>query len=81
VRDPLKKIPGPFFVRWNPFWLAFQCRLLRRSVKVDQLHKKYGPVVRIGPCHVSVATSNSFQQLYGARSGIFRGPFYDDKLI
>ena len=31
-----------------------------------QLHNKYGPLVRIGPYHVSVADSEALKVIYGA---------------
>lgn len=75
--DPLRHVPGPVTARFNPFWVALQCRLFRRSKAIHTLHEKYGPVVRVGPKSVSVASGGCLQKIYGPKSGAAKGPFYD----
>lgn len=74
--DPLRNVPGPASLKVNPFWLSRQCRLLRRSYAIHELHRKYGPVVRIGPNYVSVISTACLAQIYGTRSGSAKGPYY-----
>lgn len=38
-QDPLRDIPGPFLARWTPLWLAWQVRMGRRYISVDELHR------------------------------------------
>jgi hypothetical protein len=63
---PLAKIPGP---RWNAFTVFPLIRHMWAGLEVDyveELHKKYGPIVRIAPDLVAVAGSSStFKQVYG----------------
>lgn len=75
--DPLYHVPGPSTARINPFWVALQCRFFRRSKATHLLHEKYGPVVRVGPNSVSIASGGCLQKVYGPRSGAAKGPFYD----
>ena len=64
----LARIPGPFLASVSPAW-----RLLtvwkedapRRSIA---LHKKYGPVVRVGPKHVSVSSPEALQLVYSFKT-------------
>jgi len=37
--DPLGDVPGPFFARWTPFWLAFHARFGRRYLAVAEAHE------------------------------------------
>jgi hypothetical protein len=37
-RDPLGDIPGPFMARWTSLWLAYQARMGRRYLAVDEAH-------------------------------------------
>ncbi|KAJ8522254.1 hypothetical protein ONZ45_g1155 [Pleurotus djamor] len=43
----------------------------RRYLVVDELHKKYGPFVRISPNHVSVAHKDAINVVYGQGSRAF----------
>ncbi|KAL0952984.1 hypothetical protein HGRIS_007195 [Hohenbuehelia grisea] len=70
-KDPLRDIPGPFLARWTPLWLAWQVRMGRRYLVVHELHKKYGPFVRIAPNHISVAHKDAIPVVYGQGSGAF----------
>ncbi|KAF9463856.1 benzoate para-hydroxylase [Collybia nuda] len=77
-RDPLRDIPGPFFARWTPLWLAYHARRGRRYIAVDQLHKEYGTFVRISPNHISVAHKDAIPVIYGQGNNAFhKSQFYD----
>jgi hypothetical protein len=58
-RTDLYRVPGPFFAR-------FLCidRLITAASDI-LYHEKYGPLVRVGPNHVSVSDTNCIPQLYG----------------
>ncbi|TDL27080.1 benzoate para-hydroxylase [Rickenella mellea] len=77
-RDPLRHIPGPPLARWTGLWLAYQVRMGRRYVAVDQAHKEYGPVVRITPTHVSFSDPAALSVIYAQGSAALqKSPFYD----
>lgn len=65
----LRHIKGPFLASLTGLW-----RLrLQYSGSIDpvlyQLHKKYGPIVRIGPNTVSVSEPDHLRTVFGARGG------------
>lgn len=54
---PLSKYPGPkigFITDYRKAWIEL---VLRKSwhIELQDLHKKYGPIVRVGPNEVSSA--------------------------
>lgn len=65
----LRKIPGPPLAAISNLWLLYQCRRGRRSLAVDEAHKKYGPLVRIQPNHVSVADPDAIPVIYSMTGG------------
>jgi hypothetical protein len=62
---PLKKIPGPFMARFSKLWMVYKTRQLKRHELDLELHKTYGPVVRIGPIYVSVSSPSALKTIYG----------------
>ncbi|KAI1496396.1 hypothetical protein F5X99DRAFT_400636 [Biscogniauxia marginata] len=40
-------------------------------------HEKYGPVVRIGPSHVSFSSPEVFQVIHASRQAFARSDFYE----
>lgn len=63
--DPLDKVPGPSFVRWNSLYRPYLNLRGNGPEKLCSLHEKYGSVVRIGPTHVSMSDVAVMNQLYG----------------
>lgn len=68
----IRDIPGPFVARFSNLWLMYQCRRGRRYLAVDNAHKKYGPLVRIQPDHVSVADADAIPVIYGHGNGFLK---------
>lgn len=68
----LKDIPAPFPAQFSNIWLLSVCRRGRRYEIVDQLHKKLGPLVRIQPNHISVASDDAIQAIYGHGNGFLK---------
>lgn len=44
----LKHIPGPFVAKFSNSWLALGARKGQKFQWVDDAHRKYGKVVRVG---------------------------------
>lgn len=65
---PLGKIPGPFFASFSRWWLVIYARRKRRHTEDIELHRKYGPVVRIGPNEVSISSPAALDIIYGISS-------------
>lgn len=67
-RKGLRNIPGPFWARLSSL---YRVTMVRRGDGVQNyiaLHEKYGPVVRTGPFHVSVADPQVVPLVYGIAS-------------
>ena len=63
----LRAIPGPFSASFSNLWkvlAVYKEEMPQRNIAV---HRKYGPVVRIGPKHVSFSSSEALQIIHGSR--------------
>ena len=65
----LRSVPGPPLARVSNLWLLYHARRGRRYLAVDAAHKKYGPLVRIQPDHVSVADPDAIPIVYSSTGG------------
>ena len=45
---PLAQYPGPLLAKITKWWHAYQVYNGKQHIYIQQLHKKYGDVVRIG---------------------------------
>ncbi|KEF54935.1 uncharacterized protein A1O9_09378 [Exophiala aquamarina CBS 119918] len=62
---PLEHVPGPLLAKLSGWWRTLH--YLRGSWHEDilELHRKYGPIVRIAPNELSVVDAHVTKQLYG----------------
>ncbi|BCR94858.1 cytochrome P450 [Aspergillus luchuensis] len=74
---PLGQFPGPLGARLSGFWLP--AKLLHQPLYqvLEELHKKYGPFVRIGPSDLSIIHPDAVNIIYGFKSSCTKAPFYD----
>ncbi|OAP62295.1 hypothetical protein AYL99_04498 [Fonsecaea erecta] len=72
----LGKVPGPWLYAATRFRLAFDAWQAQSIHTVNKLHRKYGPVVRIGPNEISFNSLSALRTIYGAGSGFERTSFY-----
>ncbi|KAL8673522.1 MAG: hypothetical protein Q9168_002049 [Polycauliona sp. 1 TL-2023] len=70
-------IPGPPLARFSNLWLMYHARRGRRYLAIDAAHKKYGPLVRIQPHHVSIADPDAIPVVYSHGGGWVKSDFYD----
>ena len=77
--DPLflRDIPGPPLAIITPSWLTYYARRGIRYLAVDKAHKRYGPVIRIAPNHVSINIPSAIPEVYGFKNGLLKSDFYD----
>lgn len=78
--DPygLKKLKSPSI--WAPLtniWIAYFNIRHIRFLKVHDAHKKYGPVVRLGPSLVSISDPQAIKEIHGHGTNIIKDVFYD----
>ncbi|KAK4174348.1 putative cytochrome P450 pisatin demethylase-like protein [Triangularia setosa] len=75
-RSGLRRVPGPFLASFSNLWklrATWNQNMHRENVRV---HEDYGPIVRIGPNHVSVSDAESMQTIYGVKNVFPKSSFY-----
>ncbi|KAK3291405.1 cytochrome P450 [Chaetomium fimeti] len=73
---PLAQVPGPRAAAVSNIWQARHVRDGRARELGKTLHKKYGPVVRVGPNEVWLNSGDAFKNIYSAGSGYDKSDFY-----
>jgi hypothetical protein len=74
--SPLRKYPGPFLASFSRVWKAISTASGRTHLQHIDLHRKYGPVVRIAPNEVSLASPEAARLLLSAGKGFHKTDFY-----
>lgn len=69
--------PGPFMARLSNFYLLFLSKRLQLYRELQQLHERYGDIVRLGPSTLSVTKLEAVQAIYGPKSKCRKGPWYE----
>lgn len=77
LTSPLKDIPGPQISRFTNLWLKKAVTGGRRIFYIDDLHTKYGPVVRISPTEVAVSDVAAFKQIHGVTGKYTKDIWYE----
>lgn len=63
--SPLRHLPGPFLARFTRGWYAYQMYRGGMPQTLPALHKKYSPIVRIGPNEYSISDPEAVKTIYG----------------
>ncbi|KAI0200638.1 isotrichodermin C-15 hydroxylase [Astrocystis sublimbata] len=66
---PLRKFPGPALQGASRLPWAIQQIFGVQAHITQRLHEQYGPVVRIGPSHLSFTDVEAYKDIYGHRVG------------
>ncbi|GKT81074.1 cytochrome P450 [Colletotrichum tofieldiae] len=66
---PLRKFPGPVLQRASPLVWAWQHASGHQAFRTQQHHDRYGPIVRIGPNHLTFTNANAWREIYGFQIG------------
>lgn len=77
VKSPVRSIPGPWYSKFTQAVLKYHTIRGRRMYYVDDLHRKYGPIVRIAPDEAAVSGLQSTQMIHKIGSGFNKSAFYD----
>lgn len=69
---PLRSFPGPWLARATA--ITYQQKLLQgySHLWIQDLHKKYGPVVRLAPNELSFIEPGVWKDVYGHRATAFK---------
>ncbi|KAF1968410.1 cytochrome P450 [Bimuria novae-zelandiae CBS 107.79] len=62
---PLSSFPGPFWVRATILWYIYHIYHADNHLAVQQLHLKYGPVVRVAPNEFLYLSPNIRKSIFG----------------
>ncbi|KAI8652091.1 hypothetical protein NCS56_01425900 [Fusarium sp. Ph1] len=74
----LNVFPGPFKARLSNLYVTALGLKNRHLYKeVQELHKKYGDVVRIGPSEISINSSEALHALHSNNTPCVKGPWYN----
>lgn len=63
--DPLRNVPGPLLARFTRLWYLYKIYKGDFERMNIELHKKYGPVVRIAPNEYSIDDVEAARVIYG----------------
>jgi hypothetical protein len=74
---PLAKYPGPRLAACTDIYLAYYAYLGSRHLEYARCHEVYGPIVRLGPNHLSINTATALKSIYGFRSNVKKADFYE----
>lgn len=73
---PLRNIPGPFLASVSRVWVIREVYRGRMEHTQRQLHKKYGPLIRIAPNEIAVADPAAIKQIYRTKGPLAKSDFY-----
>jgi hypothetical protein len=71
ILDPLGDIPGPFLARFTRWWYFIEIYKGSFELTNIELHRKYGPIVRIAPHEYSIDDVEAAKSIYGLGSNNF----------
>ncbi|KAL5529717.1 hypothetical protein ACEPAG_5702 [Sanghuangporus baumii] len=73
---PLAEYPGPISLKISKFVGMYYASGGKQYALFKDLHDKYGPIVRVGPNHLSVTEVEAVHQILGP-DGMRKGPLWD----
>lgn len=74
--SPLRRYPGPWLASVSRLWKVKSTMSGRTHLDHVELHQKYGPIVRIAPNEVSLASPEAARLLLSAGKGFHKTDFY-----
>ncbi|KII83948.1 hypothetical protein PLICRDRAFT_432908 [Plicaturopsis crispa FD-325 SS-3] len=77
---PLARYPGPILCKLSKLWLAYKCLSGKQHIYYEELHNKYGPVVRTGPNELSFCDASVIAPLMGP-NGLPKGPIWEGRRL
>jgi aspirochlorine biosynthesis cytochrome P450 monooxygenase len=67
---PLRKFPGPWLAGASKSYMAYYTVRGKKHYRIEEIHEKYGDVVRIAPDHLSFITESAWKDIYSFRSKV-----------
>lgn len=70
---PLANYPGPLPAKLSKWWIVWKERHGKQYLYIQELHNRYGDIIRIGPNEVSIRNADAVAPLMGT-NGLPKGP-------
>lgn len=77
LTSPLRSIPGPFWTRLSRLWFFNRVRLGHFEHDNIELHRRFGPIVRIAPGIYSIDSPEILKPVYGIGSKFPKSDWYE----
>ena len=74
--SPLRKYPGPWLASCSRLWKFISTARGRTNYEFIDLHRHYGPIVRIAPNEVSIASPTAARNVLAAGKRFHKTDFY-----
>jgi len=74
---PLSKFPGPFLASLTDLWKIYNLASHRAPEMMQDLHDRYGQIVRIGPNDLSFTSKDAVAAIYKSGRSMPKSVFYD----
>ncbi|KAL2206956.1 cytochrome P450, partial [Sarocladium strictum] len=69
-------VPGPWYAKFTTLYLKLQVLSGRRMFYIHDLHRRYGPVVRVSPGEVDVLDQEAFKTIHRIGGGFVKDKWY-----
>ncbi|KAM0467976.1 hypothetical protein ACHAP7_011416, partial [Fusarium lateritium] len=76
-RGQLSSLPGPWYTRLTGIPLFYARAVGTSRNHLRDIHKRYGPVVRVGPKEVSINSVDGYYKVHGVGSRCIKAPVFD----
>ncbi|KAF2130179.1 cytochrome P450 [Dothidotthia symphoricarpi CBS 119687] len=73
---PTRHLPGPWYTRFTHLRLKRAVVTGQRIFYIDNLHKQYGPIVRLSPNEVAVADLDAFKEIHKIGTKYLKSEWY-----
>ncbi|KAI6774766.1 hypothetical protein HG530_001524 [Fusarium avenaceum] len=78
--SPLRRIPGPLLARMTRWWEYRVVKKGKSNQEYIRLHRKYGPVVRVGPNRYSLSQPKDVKKVYELGGKYVKSDYYNPLL-
>ncbi|KAF2013278.1 cytochrome P450 [Aaosphaeria arxii CBS 175.79] len=73
---PTRHLPGPWYTRFTHLHLKRAVVTGQRVFYIDDLHQKYGPIVRLSPNEVGIADLQGFREIHKIGTKYLKSSWY-----
>ncbi|KAI1877584.1 hypothetical protein JX265_003592 [Neoarthrinium moseri] len=77
LNSPIANLPGPWYTVLTDAILRYSAVTGTKVIYVDNLHNKYGPIVRIGRKEISLRDPSVTRKVYSVKGEFPKADFYD----